>query len=332
MAHPFPGDPLGRAWIEVSGANPTLVAQYRSALVAFLAYDHNRYARLVGTGFVVCGQPDMALVMSARHVLVEGVVQVQRPVPTHVPSTPFVPKHSTTPSLQPRHLRVLWMGQKAAGLLDALYASYNSSSDLALCLIAPQKKGAHAPFAPVSIPLHTATPCVGDIVRMVSSDKMDVTEIAPPERVDGLGHTLRLFRRVSIRVGTVTAVYPSGFRQFAWPCFTTSIPAEPGMSGGFVFLPNENTTVAACGVVTADTSAEEARTNQMLAGESIIACTWPALALPIPEKFGGGEPPSKRTFLEMVRMGNIPEPLGGVSHFDIVSRAEGGTVLRIRKK
>ena len=316
----------------MSGSNPTLVAQYRSALVAFLAYDHNRYARLVGTGFVVCGQPDMALVLSARHVLIEGVAQVQRPVPAHAPSALFVPKYSTTPSLQPRHLRVLWMGRESAGLLDALYASFIPASDLALCLIAPQKKGDHAPFAPASIPLHTTTPCVGDIVRMVSSDKMDVTEIAPPEDDEGFGHTLRVFRRVSIRVGTVTGVYPSGFRQYDWPCFTTSIPAEPGMSGGFVFLPTENTAVAACGVVSADASPEDARTNQMLAGESIVACAWPALGLQVPEKIGGGRAHPKRTLLEMVRMGNVPEPVGGVSHLSIISTDEGRTILQMRNR
>ena|ERR1700676_1476679 len=97
MSHPFPGDSLGRAWIEVSDANPVLVDQYRPSLVAFLAFDRGYYAKLVGTGFVMCGNADLAIVITARHVLEGGVAQVQRPESIHA-----------SPSLAPEHLKALW--------------------------------------------------------------------------------------------------------------------------------------------------------------------------------------------------------------------------------
>ena len=320
MSHPFPGDPLGRAWIELSGANPVLVDQYRPSLVAFLAFDRGQSAQLVGTGFVMCGNADMAIVITARHVL-EGVGQMQRPESGH--------GSSTAPSLRPQDLKALWMGTESASLLTVMHASFNPETDVAVCIIAPQEIDP-TPFAPTSVPLHPVVPRVGEIVQMVSVDKMDTTELAPPKDRSGKDQHLSIFRRVSIRVGTVTGAYPNGHRQYRWPCFTTSIPAEPGMSGGFVFLPVNGTTVAACGVVSADSFSGGARTNQMQSGNSIIACSWPALGLLIPQTIGGIGGSSNRSLLDMVRSGDVPEPLGGVSHLRIVSTAEGTIHIEMR--
>jgi hypothetical protein len=113
------------------------------------------------------------------------------------------------------------------------------------------------------------------------------------------------------------------YRQYRWPYFTTSIPAEPGMSGGFVFLPVDGTPVAACGVVSADSFSGEACTDQMQSGNSIIACSWPALGLSIPQAIGGPDGSLSRSLLDMVRSGDVPEPLGGISHLRVISTADG---------
>jgi len=328
MSHPFPGDSLGRSWIEVAGANPVLVGEYRPSLVAFLAFGRDYSAQLVGTGFVMCGNADLAVVITARHVL-EGVAQVQRPESIHASSTPFIPKRSMSPSLDPQDLKAVWMGTASAGLLNIVHVSINPETDVAVCIIAPQEIDP-PPFAPTSVPLHAIVPRVGEIVQMVSVDKMDTTELAPPKDRAGKGQCLRIYRRISIRVGTVTGVYPDGYRQYRWPCFTTSIPAEPGMSGGLVFLPVDGTPVAACGVVSADSFSGEARTDQMQCGNSIIACSWPALGLLIPQAIGGPDGSLNRSLLDMVRSGDVPEPLGGVSHLRIVSIAEGKIQIEMR--
>ncbi|CAN1210050.1 hypothetical protein TUMEXPCC7403_07635 [Tumidithrix helvetica PCC 7403] len=319
MSYPLPDDPLGRAWIELSGTNPMLVDQYRPTLVAFLAFDRDLNASLQGTGFVLAGNSNLAIVITARHVLTEGIAPIQRP-PTHATSAIFIPQRTITPSLSPEHLKVVWMGDNSVGLLNVLFASFNSSTDIAACIVAPQEIDP-PPFEPMSVPFHTVIPRVGDIVQMVSIDKMDVSELAQPEDAGGRGQILKIFRRLSIRVGTVTGVYPQGYRRFKWPCFTTSIPAEPGMSGGFVYLPIADATVAACGVVSADCSTVESRTDQMLCGESIIACSWTALGLPVPEAIGNS---SNHTLLDMVRSGNLDEPIGGINHLQIIS--DNGTV------
>lgn len=308
------GDPERRAWIEVSGANPGEVERLKPTLVAFLAFDRERTPRLAGTGFVIAGDAGLALVATAKHVLAEGVSQFQGLGRSSAPSAIFVPDRANL-SLSPEHLKAVWVDGRSAGLLNIHCASYNASGDLAVCAIGPQVHEP-PPFDPRSVPFHTELPSVGDPAQLVSIDEMTVAESEPPSDRTGQGQVLTIFRRLSIRLGVVTGVFPDGLRQYRWPCFTTSIPAEPGMSGGYVCIPKPGTTVAACGVVCADASSEEARVNQSLAGESIIGCTWPALGLPLPEHIGL---PKTRTLLEMAKNGDIPMPVGGIEHISFTT-------------
>lgn len=319
---PIPNDPLGRHWVEASGANPVLVEQLRPTLVAFLAFDHGRTPRLAGTGFVLAGMPDMALVLTAKHVLSEGVLRIQRPAQSHAPSALFVPASATVPSLSPERLKVVWMGSRFAGLLNVAHTCYNDSTDISSCFILPQELDP-PPFEPKSVPLDTRVPSVGDLVQMVSHDALEVTELTAPIDPAGREQEISVTRRVSIRYGTVTAVHPRGFRQYAWPCFTTSIPAEPGMSGGFVSLPIHGTTVAACGVVCADNSTDEARADFHHSGESVVACTWPALALRVPTAVGPSSSSQTRTLLAMMQAGDIHCAIGGIDHFEMIELPTG---------
>ncbi|WP_127997174.1 trypsin-like peptidase domain-containing protein [Piscinibacter defluvii] len=319
------GDPERRAWIEVSGANPDEVERLKPTLVAFLAFNRERTPRLAGTGFVIAGDPGLALVVTAKHVLAEGVSQFQGLGRTSAPSAIFVPDRPNL-SLSPEHLKAVWVDGRSAGLLNIHCASYNASTDLAVCAIGPQEHKP-PPFDPRAIPFHTALPRVGDPAQMVSIDEMSVAESEPPADRTGHGQVLMLSRRLSVRVGVVTGLFPHGLRQYRWPCFTTSIPAEPGMSGGYVCIPKPGSTVAACGVVCADASTDEARINQSLAGESIIGCTWPALGLPLPEHIGR---PETRTLLEMAMNGDIPMPVGGVQHIGLTTDAQGKQAVHFR--
>ena len=69
---PIPNDPLSRWWVEVSSANPGIVDGLRPSLVAFLAFDHGHVPNLAGTGFVIAAGADLAIVISAKHVLSEA--------------------------------------------------------------------------------------------------------------------------------------------------------------------------------------------------------------------------------------------------------------------
>jgi hypothetical protein len=307
----IPNDPEGRSWVEIGGANPDLVDSLRPGLVAFLAFDRDRVPKLAGTGFLVAAECDLAFVMTAKHVLTEGVVSAQRPHPSYAASALVVPTQLVTPSIDPKHLRLVWMGSRDASMLNVIHVVYNDSLDIAACLVAPEQGKIIS--EPRSIPLSTELPPVGELVTMVSLDALDVTEtIAPSDEAPNL-QALTVERRVSIRMGLVTAHFPQGLRMCPWPCFTTSIPAKKGMSGGFVSWHRPERTVTACGVVCADNSIDAAHADFRIEGESVVGCSWPALSLRLPAMLP--PPPSGTTYtlLELMRRGQFPMPDGGLN-------------------
>lgn len=325
---PIPNDPQNRHWVDISNANPERVDDFRPCLIGLLAHDHGYKPDLAGTGFVTAcfnfspnkKNVDGALAITAKHVLTEGVLNIQRPVPRHAPSALFVPASSKIPSLSEEKLRATWASSKSADMLHVKHIAYNDSLDIACCLLTPQAEFA-TQFAPVPIPLDTARPSVGDVVHLVSQGGMYIANRIPPTGVKGTGQKFSAHRRVNIRIGTVTAIYPQGFRQYPWQCFTTSIPVEPGMSGGFVYLPRDGMTIAACGIVCADNSTPEACTDYSVCGESVIACAWAALTLKVPEYYGNDAP--MRTLLEMMKMGAMAPAVGGIDHIQIIDRGDG---------
>lgn len=328
---PIPSDPSNRWWVDVSNENPHLVNDFRPTLVGLLAFDHGNAPSLAGSGFVIAvgTNPKFAVVISAKHVVQEGVLNIQRPVPRHAPSALFVPESSKTPSIHKDKLRAVWLGSNSADALTAWHLSYNDSLDLACCIFAPQESHQEE-FRPTPIPLDTTKPAVGDIVHMVSQGGMDVLHYSSGFGSRGLGQTFVIHKRINIRVGVVTAVYPQGFRQYRWPCFTTSIPAEAGMSGGFVFLPRDGVTIAACGIVCADNSNPAAEKNYMLCGESVIANAWPALSLVVPTFLTNGSP--MRTLYDMMQAGHMPKAIGGIDHIQVIDAGNGEFTLVYKDK
>ena len=338
---PLSEDPHNRYWVELAGTNPHLVDQFRSVLVTFIAFDKDKTIssgdpkkrdNIVGTGFIIGTGTNhgLGLVLTAKHVL-EGIHSVQTPRQRHSPSTPsfFVPPKFTQPSLDPKKLKVLCMGTEDAGLMNATWASHNNSLDIASCIIIPQEEDS-PPFKPTPIPIDINPPTVGEIVHLVSVDEMAAKEIAPPMDRTGKGQTLSIYRRISIRRGTVTGVYPGGFEGYKWPCFTTTIPITGGMSGGFVFVPRDGELISACGLVSADLEPHETKTDQTKCGISVIACTWPALALRLPEHVPAAEKAPTLSLLEMVQQGRIPMPVGGIDRFKIETLDNGDFRLQFR--
>ena len=158
---PIPDDPLGRWWVECSAENPAEVDKLRPSLISFIAFNRGREPNFVGTGFFIAGEPDCALALTAKHVLTEGVTFFQGPKRADATSALFVPESANQPSLEPKNLKILWMGTDHAGMLNNPFANYNKTLDLACCLIMPQDEHAD-PFLPTTILIDTNVPDVGD--------------------------------------------------------------------------------------------------------------------------------------------------------------------------
>src|SRR4030066_1521292 len=119
----LPNDTLGRWWIEIASVNPSLVNDFRRCLIAFVAFDRGSKPNLAGTGFLIASGTNIALAITAKHVLTEGVLNIQRPVPRHSPSALFVPSSARAPLLHEEKLRAIWMGSETADLLFARHLS-----------------------------------------------------------------------------------------------------------------------------------------------------------------------------------------------------------------
>ena len=323
----IPNDPQKRCWIEVSQDNPKLVQSLRPTLVSFLAFDKSRKPGLAGTGFLLAASSDAAIVITAKHVLNEGVLKIQRPVPRHHPSTLFLPDSSSTPILSNTMIKAVWMNNQAAELLNISHVFYADSLDIATCVALPQES---RKIDNLSIPMSTEIPAPNETVYLVSLGGMEVEEIPYGNEPDPQTLAIKIARAVRIRVGIVKEIFPNGLRQYKWPCFTTSIPAEPGMSGGFVTIPSPNSTIAACGVVCADNSDDRSRNNMNYSGESVIACMWPALGLRVPDSLPSTEDTPLLTLYEMMRQNRLPIAIGGIDQFQQIDLGQEGS--RIEKK
>ena len=309
---PLPNDPESREWLELSGANPDLVDQFRPALVSFIAADKARFLGSAGTGFFIGFSEGLALLMTARHVL-DFVGSMQRPHSRHAASAlkMFLPK--TDPlSIKHGSVAALWANEMHAQALHIEYASLNDT-DVACCLAIPELSSKTS-FIPACLQLSTEPPKVGSLIHYVSYLLQEPEEISPLEELPE--DAFKLTRSVSVRRGTVIGVHWQGYRQYGWPCITTTIPAEPGMSGGFAYLVGEHgTPLGVCGIICADNSSVEARKSPFLAGESVVAMSVLALGLQIPIQTTDTSP--RRTLQEMMRAGDFPSPIGGFEQFKI---------------
>lgn len=321
---PIPGDTLNREWVDASNNNPESVEMYRPCLIAFLAFSHGHVPSIAGSGFIVGHSEDFAIALTAKHVLTEGALEIQRPYSRHAPSALFVPTSARRPSIDENKLRASWMSAKSSDLLFTRHIAYNDTLDIACAVFEPQATFKKI-FKPTSILLDANEPSVGDVVHMVSLDGLEISDYSPPTDISGAGYSFIMGRRVSIRVGTVTGIYPKGYRQYKWPCFTTSIPAEPGMSGGMVYVVRDSGPISVCGIVSADNSTDEARMNNALCGESVIASAWAALCLPIPKETGVN--PSMQSIYDKMKLNHMPAAIG-IENIFYIDRGNGeGTIV-----
>ena len=313
--------PSNFQWAQILPEKQEELGGARSSLVTFYALGPQRVVRDVGSGFIIAGNSEMAIVMTARHVL-DFATDVQNPS-IAAPSSPFAPERRLNLADADK-FKAVWFGGGTAVLLDVKVAHYATSLDLAVCVVQPHNKD--VPFAPYSIALATRHPSIGQEVGVMSCLIRPATEITPPQTYDGIGQTLQIQNRVFMRLGRVTGVYPEGHRQYGWPCFTASMPTEPGMSGGLALLniPGEN--YSACGVLCADCSPPEAKDDNKVAGESVFGSAWSALGLSVPVVVKGSGANGSSTLFDLIKSEGLLPALGGLDHITIEKDADGNIV------
>lgn len=328
MPIPISIDALKREWVEVSSNNPKSVEKFRSCLITLLAFDHGHVPSIAGSGFIIGINGDYAFAITAKHVF-KSALKIQRPHPRYAPSAlqEFVPFSATSPSIDESKLRACWVGSGNAYMLLTRHISYNENLDIGCAVLEPQDENKKT-FKPTSVLLDAKEPSVGDVVHMISLSGHEISNYFSPTDISGAGFPFLFNCHVSLRVGTVTGIYPQGYRQYKWPCFTTSIPAMPGMSGGMVTVRNR-VPVGACGIVCADNSSDEARKDNALCGESVIALAWTALSINVPKVIDVNPP--MQTLYEMMKLNQLPSAIG-IDNVPYIDRGNGEGAIKIRRR
>jgi hypothetical protein len=313
----LPFDPLRRKWLDLGPTNPGLIDELRPLLVVFIAFDRDRKATALGSGIITAASKGVTVALTARHVMAEGAVSAQKP---HLDrSGGFFREFRAGDhlSLHRERLKVCWMGQKNAAFLDVLSTNFNDYADLQGCFLAA-RTGEEAEFlvdSGVSIDLRPVQK--GEVVYQLSCGDISLIETQVPIQKDGAGQVLKIKNHVSLRVGTVTNVFPQGRPLTKGPAFETSIPSSPGMSGGAV-LRIEDNRPSICGIISSDFSVKKAHVNFFSSGSTAAMMVWPTLAL----KLITSET-AQQTWFDAMQRGVLPMPIGGLEGFKLNESVDG---------
>jgi hypothetical protein len=318
-------DPLGRSWIELTSANPELVSSFRRVLLGFHTTDNNVKLGTAGTGFILGDSGDYLVFATARHV-VEYVKRLQKPH-MRFDGGYFAPDpNKLDSSILNGRLKVTVSDGDRIFFADVVHLGVNDANDVVLGMAEiPQEFRQSKIWR--HIPLGIVLPNIGDPMHICSFDHdPEIKEIES----DSSRRYFEIERRVTVRKGVVTEVYPRGFNQYQWPCFTTSIPASPGMSGGFAYSPTASAPVASCGIVCVDLLAERNGKNYFEEGRSLVACSFLALTCEFPSRIPPQGDADFVTIYDMVMTEQFPKPVGDFHriHIDKLSPRKFG--IRIK--
>lgn len=310
-------DPPNRKWQDISSDDPHRMNAFKANLVWFLAWDHSKYTKAVGTGFIIGGDKQHAVVFTAKHVFDEAT-KFQNKNPRQAPSALIEFISPKKLSIEETGLQAIWMDEKKFSMMKVKYVLYADDLDIAYCVLVPDKPDE---FLPVHVPLDLQTPSKGDTVHMVTILGKEAEEISDPIDNYGFGLSLKIDKEVSIRRGIVTGVYEKGFNRYKFPCFTTSIPIEGGMSGGFVTKIEDQAVISACGIISGDEftplMGDGVGKNQPESLGSVISCVWPALGFLYPVNIYDKSIP-KQTIYDVVKSGGIKTFGDSVDQFELI--------------
>lgn len=324
----IPNDPLNRCWVQAEITDPH---HFDKVLVSLLAFDQNMRASLVGTGFIIAASPQSALVVTAAHNL-EGMTKAQTPWTLSHPSAlpEFAVGSTQGLSLDRQFFRAVYKKNSTVEFCVIGQVSWVPELDIALLSIHPQEQTDREVFGD-AVRIDSAIPREGQGVFMIAYDKMEVQD----QTIDEAGHiSSTLARVVALRRGVISAVHLRGTRLSTWPCFETTIPTDPGMSGGMFIWPGEgDQKIVACGVLSSDVSSPDAWKDFRVAGQSNGAMLWPAMGLTIDATDEMGVDPLRVFLHDLVRKGVVVDTYSAGSHVRVVrDDAERVTVTHFGKQ
>jgi hypothetical protein len=236
--------------------------------MSILAFGPDRSPKLIGSAFIVGSYGSHAVAISAAHNFHIAVRSIQNPHPRYHPTalTEFLPNAEVV-DLDRRKVRALYRAGDRCELCVIGSLVWDRSSDLAIFTLHAQEDSDRTLFNAFAT-LDNISPKIGDLVGVLGYAEMTTLN----ERRDGDFEAFALQRRLVLRAGRVTAIYPEGHLLCRGPCIETTIPVFPGMSGGPACLnPQPNTSIVPFGFISSDPDESVAAKNdRSRAGSSII--------------------------------------------------------------
>lgn len=297
----------------------------RSSLVGFYAIGPKFTPQFLGTGFIVgISEEGFLIVLTAKHVVVQGALEVQEPFNRRTASAPSILFEPNQPSIEPNNLRAIWMGIDNADVLLVRHINYINNLDFALCILEYQSEYmASNRVAATVIALDTSFPRVGEWIHVVALTDFVFNGASP--KGDGEG-VWEISTRPVVRVGKIIS-HETGALGHNGPCFRTSIPVDKGMSGGFAYVPRDEQTVAACGVLSSGPQEDDKQSSFLVCGNSAFGGILGTLGLQLPVEICGGQTTS---LLDLVKSRCITDVGGGATNVQIVDVRDDGSYRIIK--
>jgi hypothetical protein len=309
--------PIDHQWSEFLRNDDPIWLGVRSALVAFVAMRQPDIPKFLGTGFVIGTSEDgFLLVLTAKHVIEGGAIQVQRPYGLRVPSAPTILFEAEKPRIDPKSLRAIWMGTDHADMLFVRHVTYADNLDIALCVLEVQENlgnGIHR-MAP-AIALDTKIPSVGTPINIVTLSGFEISESSSDKNGT---RSWKVENRPVIRVGKVITNEKESMGHKG-PNFGITIPTDRGMSGGFAYVPKDGVTIAACGIISTSPEEDNGQTDFRVAGHSTIVGVMGALGLQIPVSSA-----TNVLLFDLVKSGKVRDLAGDVGNLRIKTTGQRG--------
>jgi hypothetical protein len=258
----------GWEWNEAVLQEPDRVG-LDEGLVSILAFGPDRSPKPIGTAFIAGSYGSHAVAVSAAHNFHIAVRSIQNPNPRHHPTalTEFLPNAEVV-DLDGKKLRALYRAGNRCELCIISSLIWDQTSDVAIITLHAQDSQDNTLFQ-TFLKLDDVHPRVGDSVGVLGYAAMATLN----EYRDGDFETATLQRRLVLRAGRVSAIYPEGHLLCRGPCVETTIPVFPGMSGGPACLaPKLGASIVPFGFISSDPDEPAAAKNdRSRAGSSIIS-------------------------------------------------------------
>jgi hypothetical protein len=309
----------GHFWGEYVRTDDPFWNGVRTSLVGFYAIGPKFTPKFLGTGFVIGTSTEgFLLILTAKHVVVDGAIQIQMPDTRRAASAPNILFEPNQPSIEPKKLRAVWMGTDNSDILFVRHVTYANNLDFALCVLEYQPEYLRRNnLSATAVALDTKFPEIGEWVHVVALTDFIFTGVSPKGDGDGVW---QIGTRTVVRVGKVLSRENNALGHDG-PCFLTTIPVDAGMSGGFAYVPRDGQAVAACGILSSGPQEDDKQSSFLVCGNSAFGGVRGTLGLELPAEICGGNP---ITLLDLVKAGQIVDVGGGATNVEIVDVREDG--------